>query len=702
MVKVSMNIENARGAVASLNTVASDVEEAYNTLSSGGTFLGLPTTALANVPGDVQTLKDKSKFLDEKIDLTILINSNGGKNFPTSGTITYEVDKEATTIDEMEVELGKALAKNAEGFATSDFQENDPRLAGMQTYMEKYGSDNEVMGAFYDTLTPAGALALVNAVGDHVGYTHSVSEDESERAKSVLELLRLGLAAASEEWSGDKAKKYGENLVDAARNPDLKSKYSKKIIGSTEALNWFLYNNLGLSDSFVLGVAEKMDDIQQQDIKNGTPNGWEWTAPSRFLPAMVKESDGSWPLDTPASVFHALGKHPQASYKFFDGNARRMTYWTAQHYYTSQDLSGIAAAIDAASTDPAIMRKDPGGAATIASYGVNGIMGRSDIGPETMHIPKWGDAYFGMKGTEVAGSITHILQTYFHSVAETYKHPHVRPTEDSDHDGVADQTFPMTLPGGQDFANSPWFTKESLNKAFGIIGTDPQSMLTMRETLSKAETQGVSPDMSEKSSENMMTYWAEVEGSIANAIGSAAIDNAELKDKNAKAWIQLGTMGASELASKVPGGKVTSMAADAFIDWLAKEAEKEWANNASEEQKKQDEVTGQALQAYKNRLLFVYDEAGLNGYQNGVKNPKTGAPQYPLSATLGDAVVEEPAGSGNYRLITKQEFEALPGDKQTTVRNTLNTVAGTEEGWGSRVPEATVDATFQTGFEKRF
>lgn len=701
MVKVSMNIENARSAVTSLNTAASDVEEAYNTLSSGGTFLYLSTAALVNVPSHVQTMRDMSKFLDEKIDLTVLINSNGGKNFPTTGTITYEVDKEATTIDEMEVELGKALAKNAEGFATSDFQENDPRLAGMQTYMEKYGSDNEVMGSFYDTLTPAGALALVNAVGDHVGYTHSVSEDESERAKSVLELLRLGLAAASEEWSEYKAKKYGENLVDAARNPDLKSKYSKKIIGSTEALNWFVYNNLGLSDSFVLGVAEKMDVIQQQDNKNGTPNGWQWTGPSRFLPAMIEESDGDWPFDTPASVFHALGKHPQAAYQFFNGNARRLTYWTAQHYYTSDGLSGIAAAIDAASTDPAVMRKDPGGAATIASHGVNGIMGRSDIGPDTMYIPLYGDAYFGMKGTEVAGSISHILQTYFHSVADGYANSSEKPTADLDHDGVPDQTYTVTLPGGQAFENSPWFSRESLNKAFGIIGRDPQSMLNMRETLSNAETQRVNPGMEEKESEGMMTYWANVEGAVANAIGTAAINDAELKDKNAKAWIQLGSMGASEVAAKVPGGKIASIGSDAFIDWLAKQAEEKWAKNASTEKEEQEALTDQALQDYKRRLLFAYDQAGLNGYQNDV-DPKTGMSQHPLSASHGDAVVEEPVGSGHYRLITKQEYEKLPADKQSTVRTTLNSLAGTSVGWGNILAGELVESTFETGFKKRF
>ena len=77
----------------------------------------------------------------------------------------------------------------------------------------------------------------------------------------------------------------------------------------------------------------------------------------------------------------------------------------------------------------------------------------------------------------------------------------------------------------------------------------------MRETLSNAETQRVNPGMDEKESEAMMTYWANVEGAVANAIGTAAINDAELKDKNAKAWIQLGSMGASEVASKVPGGK---------------------------------------------------------------------------------------------------------------------------------------------------
>ena len=104
-------------------------------------------------------------------------------------------------------------------------------------------------------------------------------------------------------------------------------------------------------------------------------------------------------------------------------------------------------------------------------------MGRSDVGPKTQYVPTVGDMYLGMQGTETAGSVRHIFQTYFSSVADGYANSSEKPTADLDHDGVPDQTYTVTLPGGQAFANSPWFSRESLNKAFGIIGRDPQSML---------------------------------------------------------------------------------------------------------------------------------------------------------------------------------------------------------------------------------
>lgn len=701
MVKVKANITELRNVATSLGGTTDNIENQYNKLHPKGSSLKLSTSSLIGIPGYVESLREECKYLSAKADWLEIINTGDDGKIPT-GDVSCDIPgNEPKTLSNMEHWLGEAMADSAKKLATADYKEDDPRLKSLRDKMARWKGDAVVMSPMFSDLGPEGTLVLTHAVGAHSDLTRDTTEEERKASRELLVSIKEGLATATNSWPAAQSQKFGQDLVKFARHPDQNSDYYllDVPIPRVEALNWLLYKNKA-SNEFNLGAAEKMDEIQQEDNKNGV-DGWRQMGPSYFLPLMVDGADKVWAFDTPTSVFRALGEHPQASYQFFNGNVRRMTYWSAQHDYASGNLSGIAAAFDAASTDPAIMRKDPGGAATIASYGVNGIMGRSDVGPKTQYVPTVGDMYLGMQGTETAGSVRHIFQTYFSSVADGFANSSKRPTADLDHDGVPDQTYAVTQPTGQAVANSPWFSRESLNKAFGIIGRDPQSMLKMRETLSNAETQRVNPGMDEKESEAMMTYWANVEGAVANAIGTAAINDAELKDKNAKAWIQLGSMGASEVASKVPGGKVASIGSDAFIDWLAKQAEDNWAKNASTEKEKQEALTDQALQDYKRRLLFAYDQAGLNGYQNDI-DPDTGKSKHPLSASHGDAVVEEPVGSGNYRLITKKEYDALPADRQSTVRNTLNSLAGTSVGWGDILAGELVESTFETGFEDRF
>lgn len=684
MVKVSMNIENARGAVASLNTVASDVEEAYNTLSSGGAFLGLPTTALANVPGHVQTLKDKSKFLDEKIDLTILINSNGGKNFPTSGTITYEVDKEATTIDEMEVELGKALAKNAEGFATSDFQENDPRLAGMQTYMEKYGSDNEVMGAFYDTLTPAGALALVNAVGDHVGYTHSVSEDESERAKSVLQLLKLGLAAASQEWSEDKAKQYGENLVDAARSPDLKSKYNKIRTGGTEALTWFMYNNVGLSDAFMLGAVEKMHEIQQRDNKAGTPYAWEWAGRSRFFPAVINESDQEWAFDTPSVMFRTLAHHPSAAYKFFDGGSgdERLEYWTKKHDYSRGNVAGTAAALDAASTNSDNMEKHPERAAKMASWAVNGLTQNSTFTDDDLSL---------------GASFEHILETYMPGVQESI-------TDNGEGPDVGETNEPSSY-DNKSYGIQPIFKDKALARAIAAIGNNGQAMLDMAEAVQK-NTERSAEAVTKEGLKSEMQDASRVEGFFAHAIGSSEISEAEERKEKANAWIQLMSMpvstyaGIAAAAAPEPTTKAAGWASTILVEKMKEGAISGWEEETKEAISNAEKAAARRRASLDATFLFALDEQGKAGYQGYIPAGEDPVPTVPLPTTYPELVHTDP--DGTRRLITRTELDAMSPKEREKALKDIRQIAKGGSGYGYYLSQADIDSAYQNGFKEGY
>ena len=111
MTKVTVDIEQLRGAASSLSSSATTIEEKYNTLVNSANAVYVPTESLASVPGYVEDLRDKSKTLDAKVDLAILINSGDTGNVPQSGTLSYEVDgADPTDLVGMEYAIGRAMA----------------------------------------------------------------------------------------------------------------------------------------------------------------------------------------------------------------------------------------------------------------------------------------------------------------------------------------------------------------------------------------------------------------------------------------------------------------------------------------------------------------------------------------------------------------------------------------------------------------
>ncbi|BDA64471.1 hypothetical protein [Actinomyces capricornis] len=696
MTKVTVDIEQLRGAATSLSSAATTIEEKYNTLTKSAGEVYITTYALIFVPSYVEDLRNKSKTLDAKVDLAILINSGDTGNVPESGSISYEVSgNDPTDLEGMQTAIGEAMADMGQDMASIDGgAEDDPRIALMKTYLEKWGSNENTAGAMHSQLGPEGTLALTEYIGAHV----ATDSKQKENAKSVLELLKSSLNTATNGWSPEKAEEFGEELVRSARyptsDPNSVPIYPRRT--HTDGLQWLLYNNDDASDPFMRGVAEKMDEIQRQDAEANTTNSWPWHGEPRFFYEMVGRDEAEWSEDIPSIVFHNLGNRPELSFEFFNGHPERIGYWLTEHdhYAAGGDLSGISSAMAAASTDPGVKAAHPAEAATLAAQAIQRLPHQAD----TSALAGGPDA--DVAGVEMAPHLERIMETYMPSVASAYANGSgAQPTKDDDGDGVIDLRHTVAPPNGEQLTDSPWFSTKDLDVALGVIGRDRQSLIDMRQAVNKAEAEGVTPEMTDDQFTTHATQWSAVEGAFANAVGTGAIEDAQAKDDYALAWIELGKSAASEAAGAAGAGKnpVTSVGSGMLIDELAEQAKKTWANGAKSETAKQDAMAEQALQDYRLRLQFAADAAGLNGYQD----ENSGVTLDDVEPDdMTDGVVTNP--DGTTRLITQEELEALDEGEQSVARSSLQSLVGSPLGVSARVPSTLIDTTFDRMFINRF
>ncbi|NDR53310.1 hypothetical protein [Actinomyces sp. 565] len=678
MTLVKVNIENLRSAATSLSTIAENVEELYDTTTSEGRDLKLSTSSLAHVPEHVESLRKESTFLSAKVDWIVLINSDSEGNLPESGEVSYEVNGEdPDTLEEMETALGEAIADLGADIATSDFEKGDPRIETLNKYLDTWGGNKNVNAALFSTLGPDGTLALTEAVGNHVGLAFNVSGSESELAQETLEQLKRGLGIATQQWEPDYAQQFGSDLVDQAQFPDPESPYYR-LGNRTESLAYLLYNANGTSNPFILGAAEKMDELQQEANNGGMQNLWNWGVPSRFLPGVIAEADEDWAYDIPAIIMHDLGSHPSASYQFLSADDSRVDYWVGQHAYESHDVSGIAAALDSASTYGPIVAMDRQGTASIAARGLEALANRDDFGVER-----------GKQGVQGAQSLEHILETYMDSLVDTYADSPRRP-------GNSDLTYNLKAASGEYINNSPWFSKETLDAVLGVVGRDGQALIDFRTAVNNAELNALPKGSTDSTLELVVEAWGAAEGGIANAIGTGAIEAEKSNDEYAQAWIDLAGKPASELAGLAkkyaPAGtaKGVGWASDALISHLQNEASKTWASNASTETERQKAIADEAYSSYIIRLLWAADTAGLNGYQD---------PNLDLELN-GNSIATVQNPDGSYRLITPEEYNSLSEEDKQDANADLDTMARSEDGLGTA--STGVKNSFNQHFQERY
>ena len=683
MTLVKANLEDLRSTASTLGEVATCVEDRHDALRNKAASLVLSSTfPLEILTVYVEGMRKRARFLRLKADWLEIVNTGDDGNVPT-GDVSYEVLLDDTAdLASMEVWLGEAIAELGGKLATSDYKEGDPRLDSLHRYMKQWENNGTVMAAVYSNLGPEGTLALTDAIGKHVGLTSGASQEESETAQTLLREIKRGLVLASHQWSSSEAEEFGQNLVQAARYMDSSSEYYEPGVTRLEALTWLMYNNAG-SESFVLGAAEKMHEIQQQDVANGAPWwSWSWTGPSQYLPAVIDLDSSPWALDLPSVILHDLGSHPIAAYKFFADDHGRLTYWAGDYDYSRAgppaDYSGIASALDAACTEPRNIKEHPQEAAEIASIGLNTLASRSGFGESS--------GGGSILGVETAGSLGHILSTYVAGLNESI-HLEWTVAGVDPKGSVVNVSIPGTS-GEPQFPSQPLFDTESvLPRVLNIVGQRGRPFLDLRaaqnayqgRVLPDAVNAGTFTDTAER--------LAETEGYIASAIGTGKIDKAAAEDDYAKAWIDLVDVPATKLAQLAsafapPGTSgAANWASDKMVSTLSDYATRTWASNTDRAVSDANKQSKESRLEFVRALMFSADEQGLLGYQHdhGELNPDS------------PAVRKKP--DGTYRLITRDEYsemvEAASKDSSGEAQHKLdqaNTdlrgLMTTDEGYG--------------------
>ncbi|MBF0695806.1 hypothetical protein [Actinomyces bowdenii] len=653
--KIVINIESLRGVAGNMRTLATQVEGKKDTLYSRGSSLDtVGTDSLSTVADDVQSLKDHATALDARVDLAILHNSGDGKNVPETGNISYTVEGEdSAKPEDVERELGVAIAGLGEDIATSEYQEGDPRVELLRSKMQTWNANTNVMGATFDSWGPEGTLAVTTAVGDHVGYAYRASEEQSEIAQKTLNLLKSGMNTATSGWADSKAEKFGRDMIDVSVTGwSSGSPYDQRfgLYLPREAMAFLTHRNIGASDAFILGAMEQADKYDQEYAEHmGGGSPWDtMNGPSRFLPAMIDEGDAEWAFDVPTNLLHDLSIRPEASFEFFSADDSRSEYWVTKRDY-SDDFTAVAAALDAASTDWRVTSSHPEEAAEIAALAINGLGSRDDFG----HVehPLWPDE---ITGVGAAGSLGHILSTYIEGMNYSII--------DNEYTNILNHAEPRDDMYGNELPAMPRFNVDKLSNVLNVVGRDGGAFLELRGAQNRYQDQIIRPGMTEDQFKNAAQDLGKVEGYVAYVIGTGRIDDAKAHDKYMKAWIDLAGKPASELtglASKFgpgPVGKAAGWGSEALVNHLATQAETTWANETPGTIEDMNQQAHVAQAQFARNLLMSADADGLAGYQNG---------SAPLSQNNEAAVKND---DGSYRLMTREEYDALTEEAQAPTR----------------------------------
>jgi hypothetical protein len=211
MVRVSIDVPALRGVVSDLETLVGKVATQRSAVSSAAARACAGVTSFGSLTEHVGAIEDVCGELTSRIDLAILVNTGADGRVP-DGVLTYDVTSD--TLASVQRQIGNELARLAEQPMTALSGEH---LAAFNEMFERYVDDELAMSAFYLAVGPEGLLTLMTEIAQRSGGV----DIDLDLQRTVLDNLQSGLETASHYWTDSQARRYADQLVEAAvTNPN--------------------------------------------------------------------------------------------------------------------------------------------------------------------------------------------------------------------------------------------------------------------------------------------------------------------------------------------------------------------------------------------------------------------------------------------------------------------------------------------------
>jgi len=577
MVLVKMDVGELRGVVSDLKSfwdkAMTEWTEVGNASSRALADTGTMSTALST---HLTALSDQWKDLQARIDLAVLVNTGDDGHVP-SGVLQYTLPGSDESLEAVKQALGKELAEYSRTDRARTDTDGQKVLDGL---LDRYDDDQLIMSAFLDDLGPNGLFDLMTETAGYMGV------DERDLRLSILEHLKHGLGTADAGWPPSRSSAYAKSLVDAATDPG--DDYNDKWSDYSSALSFLLYDS-SYSDAFLTAAADGIDAYERV-ASDGRPGLWmgRMMGPNKWGAYFPEDAiSASW--DPSVSLMTALAHNADVSLDFFGeggGHGKptdREMYWIHDRTWSDDQFSALSGALDAATTDPGILR-DPtkaAEAATLASHSVNLLGHRPGIDGDTLT----GD----MGGTDAAQHLAHILATYMYGADVSAGNR--SPVDWNQGDA---STVQVTFADGQTV--TPFFNRDSLMKFVALASGTKDGMTTLRGGLDAyadrkyrlaLDSLDLGTDAGRENWSLALQDQGSLEGLFVKAVGDSAIAKAKGDDETRKFWISLASDGVGlipfgGLVTKAGGGavveKTISFAIDQGISEATDSVTEKWAS----------------------------------------------------------------------------------------------------------------------------
>src|SRR5690606_8641440 len=212
---VSIDVPVLRGVVSDLNDFVTEAgtERSAVVNSAGRACASAP--ALSGLQSHLDAISDIADDLDARIELAILLNTNGSGPPSFDAPLTYELPAGRSDTGELARQLlGEELATLSESIIDGDGTAEDWQVELLATQLEQWSSNDDVMTAFFSSLGPNGTVFLTTEMGY---YTWGGGDIDT--AQKVVDQIKAGVETASAAWTPSYAERLGRDMVDAAAAP---------------------------------------------------------------------------------------------------------------------------------------------------------------------------------------------------------------------------------------------------------------------------------------------------------------------------------------------------------------------------------------------------------------------------------------------------------------------------------------------------